>query len=75
MADPIGNLDHIPSRNTLIALRLVDTRANLLPADKVIEEAALDKYSYIRDGYLQRRQNLIMDGNVPRWSTVSMVQD
>ena len=75
MADPIGNIDHIPSRNTLIALRLVDTRANLLPADKVIEEAALDKYSYIRDGYLQRRHNLIMDGNVPRWSNVSMIQN
>jgi phospholipid-binding lipoprotein MlaA len=65
-ADPVGHIDHIPTRNTLLALRIVDTRADLLPADKVIEEAALDKYSYIRDGYLQRRRSLIHDGNPPR---------
>jgi hypothetical protein len=47
-------------------VRAVSDRANLLPADKVIEEAALDKYSYIRDAYLQRRRNLIHDGNAPR---------
>lgn len=65
-ADPVGHVDHVPTRNTLIALRMVDTRADLLPADKVIEEAALDKYAYVRDGYLQSRRNLIHDGNAPR---------
>lgn len=65
-ADPVANLDHVPTRNTLVAIRLVNDRANLLPADKVIEEAALDKYSYVRDAYLQRRRSLIYDGNAPR---------
>lgn len=65
-ADPVGNIDHVPTRNTLLALRVVDMRADMLPADKVIEEAALDKYAYVRDGYLQRRRNLIHDGNPPR---------
>jgi len=65
-ADPVGNIDHVPTRNTLRALRLIDTRADLLPADRVIEEAALDKYAYVRDGYLQRRRSLIHDGNPPR---------
>jgi phospholipid-binding lipoprotein MlaA len=65
-ADPVGNVDHVPTRNSLLALRLIDTRADLLPADKVIEEAALDKYAYVRDGYLQRRRNLVHDGNPPR---------
>jgi phospholipid-binding lipoprotein MlaA len=64
--DPVSNVDHVPTRNALRALRIVDTRADRLPADKVIEEAALDKYSYVRDGYLQRRRNLIHDGNAPR---------
>jgi phospholipid-binding lipoprotein MlaA len=32
----------------------------------VIDEAALDKYSYIRGAYLQRRRNLIYDGQAPR---------
>ncbi|HWS03385.1 MAG TPA: VacJ family lipoprotein [Gammaproteobacteria bacterium] len=66
VADPVGNVGHIPTRNTLYAIRFIDVRADLLPADKVIEEAALDKYSYVRDGYLQRRNNLIHDGNPPR---------
>lgn len=64
--DPVGNVDHVPTRNTLLALRIIDTRADLLPADKVIEEAALDKYSYVRDGYLQQRRSQIHDGNPPR---------
>ncbi len=65
-ADPVANVDHIATRNTLLAVRIVSDRANLLPADKVIEEAALDKYSYMRDAYLQRRRSLIYDGNAPR---------
>lgn len=64
--DPVGNTRHVPTRNSLVVLRVVNDRAALLPADKVIEEAALDKYSYVRDAYLQRRRNLIYDGNPPR---------
>ncbi len=64
-ADPVANVDHVATRNTLLAIRIVSDRANLLPADKVIEEAALDKYSYMRDAYLQRRRSLIHDGNAP----------
>lgn len=66
VADPVGNVGHIPTRNTLYAIRFIDVRADLLPADKVIEEAALDKYAYVRDGYLQHRRNLVHDGNAPR---------
>lgn len=65
-ADPVGGVDHVPTRNTLTALRLVNERANLLPADKIIAEAALDKYSYLRDAYLQRRRSLVFDGSPPR---------
>lgn len=64
--DPVAYIDHVPTRNTLLTLRVINDRANLLPAEKVIEEAALDKYSYIRDAYLQRRRSLVYDGNPPR---------
>lgn len=64
--DPVWNVDHVPTRNSLAVLRLVDTRASLLPAEKVIDDAALDKYSYMRDAYLQRRKSLVYDGNPPR---------
>lgn len=66
MVDPVGHLDSIRVRNSLRAVRLVDVRAGLLPADKVVDEAALDKYAYIRDAYLQRRNNQIYDGRPPR---------
>jgi phospholipid-binding lipoprotein MlaA len=52
--DPVANVGHVPTRNAMTALRLVNERAELLPADKIIEEAALDKYSYLRDAYLPR---------------------
>lgn len=65
-ADPVRGIDRVAMRNSLVALRFVDIRASLLPADKVIEEASLDKYAYIRDGYLQRRRNQIFDGRPPR---------
>jgi phospholipid-binding lipoprotein MlaA len=37
----------------------------MLDTDKTLEEAALDKYEFVRDAYLQRRQNLVYDGNPP----------
>ena len=66
MGDPVGYVDSIPVRNSLRGLRIAAIRASLLPADKVVEEAALDKYAYIRDAYLQRRRNQIFDGRPPR---------
>ena len=56
----------IAVRNSLVATRFIDIRASLLPADKVIDEGALDKYAYVRDAYLQRRRNQIFDGRPPR---------
>ena len=64
--DPVSDVSNVATRNTLSGLRLLNKRAELLPAEKVIEEAALDKYAYLRDAYLQRRQNLVYDGDPPR---------
>ncbi|GAB4170660.1 MAG: hypothetical protein OHK0026_13590 [Rhodocyclaceae bacterium] len=64
--DPVWNLDHVPTRNSLVAVRVVSERASFLPADRVVREAALDKYDYVRDAYLQRRRSLIHDGHPPR---------
>lgn len=73
--DPVANIDHVPTRNTLLVTRVVSDRAEVLKADKIIEEAALDKYSYIRDGYLQRRRSLIHDGNPPREKDESAAEE
>ena len=64
--DPVGRVDPVRVRNSLRAVRVVDVRASLLPSDKVVDEAALDKYAYIRDAYFQRRKNQIHDGRPPR---------
>lgn len=64
--DPISQLDDIPSRNTLLVIRAVNDRADYLSADKIVQEAALDRYAYIRDAYLQSRRNRVFDGNAPR---------
>jgi phospholipid-binding lipoprotein MlaA len=57
--DLLGYVDDVPTRNSLYALRIVDTRAQLLGATNLLEEAALDKYSFTRDFYLNRRQRQI----------------
>ena len=47
------------------ALQLINTRAALLGASRVIDGIALDKYSFVRDSYLQRRRSLVRDGEEP----------
>lgn len=59
-------VENVRVRNALFGTRLVSERAGLLEAERLISGAALDKYSFIRDGYLQRRRNLVYDGDPPR---------
>jgi len=53
--DLLLQIDNVATRNSLYALRAVDLRAGLLRVGEVLDQAALDKYSFIRDVYLQRR--------------------
>lgn len=53
------------TRNTLLVLRAVDQRAGLISASKLLDQVALDKYTFVRDAYMQRRRNLVYDGNPP----------
>lgn len=59
--DLVSGIDSMATRNSLYVLRAVETRANLLRATTMLEGAALDKYSFTRDVYLQRRQSQIED--------------
>ncbi|MCJ0765002.1 MlaA family lipoprotein [Variovorax terrae] len=63
--DIVRHVDHVPTRNSLYALWAVDKRATLLRASSVLDEAALDKYSFTRDVYLQLRRSEIYDGKDP----------
>lgn len=62
----ISNTDHVPSRNSAWAVKGLNTRTNLLDAERVMDEATIDRYTFIRDAYLMRRQNLVYDGSPPR---------
>jgi phospholipid-binding lipoprotein MlaA len=60
----VSRIDNVPLRNSLAGTQFVETRARLLPADRLLQDA-LDRYLLVRDGYLQRRRNLVYDGNPP----------
>lgn len=64
--DPINDIDDNSTRNAMIIVEAIDLRADLLSASKVFDEAALDRYLFIRDAYLQRRLNQVHDGNPPK---------
>jgi phospholipid-binding lipoprotein MlaA len=59
--DPVSYVDPTGLRESLYVLRIVDKRANLLRVGSVLDEAALDKYSFIRDAHMQRRRAEIYD--------------
>jgi phospholipid-binding lipoprotein MlaA len=65
VGDSVINPVRYPPRNTrysLTALSTVDARADLLEAVDVMDEAAVDRYAFLRGLYLQQRQSLINDG-------------
>ena len=64
--DPVTQHKPKDPRYFMIGLRFISKRADLLDASRILEEAALDKYVFQRDAYLQRRRSQIYDGNPPR---------
>ena len=68
--DSYGNVwsykEPVYLRNIGTGIRIIDTRASLLDATSLLEGAALDRYQFVRDGYLQQRENRVHDGDGPR---------
>ncbi|MGO4381356.1 VacJ family lipoprotein [Pseudoduganella sp. RAF19] len=61
-ADPWQYKEPVNVRNIGTVVRVVDQRASLLDASTLLEDAALDRYEFIRDGWMQRRQSQVFDG-------------
>jgi phospholipid-binding lipoprotein MlaA len=59
-----NDMNHVPTRNSVHFMRLVDLRYRLLAIDGQLEDA-LDEYIFVRDAYLMRQNYLIHDGNPP----------
>ena len=60
-ADPIAYIDHFETRLSFSAGKLIDLRANLVDTESLLSG---DRYLFIRDAYLQRRDFLVKDGKV-----------
>lgn len=60
-----SSLTAIEVSSGLGVVNAIDTRANNLGLERVINEAALDRYEFFKDAYIQRRNYLVQDGKVP----------
>jgi phospholipid-binding lipoprotein MlaA len=63
--DFVAKHDVVAERNVAVVARIVDKRAGLLKTTDLLSGAAIDKYSFTRDSYLQYRRNQVYDGNPP----------
>jgi phospholipid-binding lipoprotein MlaA len=64
--NPITRVSSVPVRNSLTGLGVVDARVGLFPAEALLNQAALDRYTFLRSAYLQRRQSQVLDGKRPK---------
>lgn len=64
-ADAVRTNKNIGLRNRAFVTRAVDARSRALRATEVIDDVAIDKYQFVRDAFLQLRQNQVYDGNPP----------
>lgn len=64
-SDPLHAIDSHGRRNNAFLLRAIDDRQRLFDAERIVSEAALDRYSFIRDSWFQLRRNQVYDGNPP----------
>ncbi|MBT8091769.1 MAG: VacJ family lipoprotein [Gammaproteobacteria bacterium] len=63
-ADPLYHYDVSSVRDKLVVLRIIDVRARLLVADKLLDDSK-DRYVTVRESYLQNREYQVYDGNPP----------
>ena len=62
---PIGYIPDVPTRNILWGIGYLNERAQALQAESILDQASLDRYTFLRRAYLQRRQYLVFDGAPP----------
>jgi phospholipid-binding lipoprotein MlaA len=65
VGDPVNQISDPWAYGGVFGLRLLDRRASYLQAGDMLNEVALDKYTFTRDAYLQRQRNKQYDGNPP----------
>jgi phospholipid-binding lipoprotein MlaA len=64
--DPMYYINDMSARNQTYLVQKITRRAELLDQEKVMDEAQIDRYEFLRDIYLLHRQSQVYDGNPPR---------
>ncbi|MDX1519565.1 MAG: VacJ family lipoprotein, partial [Gammaproteobacteria bacterium] len=64
LLNPIFYIEDELTRAGLLTLNYVDFKADLTTAENLLEEAALDKYEFLKNAYFEKRESLINDGEV-----------
>jgi phospholipid-binding lipoprotein MlaA len=62
---PVGYIPNVALRNSIYGVGYVDARAQALPAESVLDTAALDRYRFLRNAYLKARRYQVYDGKPP----------
>jgi phospholipid-binding lipoprotein MlaA len=65
MSNPINWVTPVAIPYGTGALKTIDMRADRLSASKIVDEASVDRYEFIRNAYFQDRNYKIHDGNPP----------
>ena len=65
-ASVIGSIKPTPARYEAYVAENFNKRVNLLEQEKVLDEATIDRYGFMRDAYLMHRESLVYDGSPPR---------
>jgi phospholipid-binding lipoprotein MlaA len=62
---PTNEIPNVPVRNVVYGLVTVNEAPGAVDAWKLVDQAALDRYTFVRRAYLQRREYLVHDGKPP----------
>jgi phospholipid-binding lipoprotein MlaA len=65
LATPAVVFNSFGTQIAITSLELINKRSDLLQASALLDEIALDKYTFVRDAYLARRRSMVYDGNPP----------
>lgn len=57
------------------AIDVTDTRSDLMSSEKILDEASVDRYDFVKNSYRQRREYLVFDGNPPEDSNDPLLDD
>jgi len=64
-SNPLSYIPDVAVRNTIYGVNYLDTRAQALPGESVLETASIDKYRYLRSAYLRARRYKVFEGKPP----------